>query len=307
MLEKLSGLSIRVMERTGEKLEDIIHKSNPWEGEHCGRKGCNFCDSGDKKLLGKRKQRNIVYENECMLCKGGDTKLNSEATEEEEKEKSGDRVADENSDNKRKRSLIERERSCQPSNEAKLGYKYIGETSRSGYERCEEHWRDFSNLSNKSHILKHYVEKHMDNKKVAEVKFQMKIVQRYRSAFERQIGESVQINSNLRKGVNLLNSKNEYSRCSIPRLGISDRSSEELVERYEEEKEERELNERISKLVSKLRLNRGEKQPADKRRRLDKHDVVEVKSVNEAAEKIVSISEEMKKKSDENKKLLLKR
>ena len=69
-----------------------------------------------------------------MICKGGDTKLNSEATEVEEKEKSSDRVANENSDNKRKRSLIERERSCQPSNEAKLGYKYIGETSRSGYE-----------------------------------------------------------------------------------------------------------------------------------------------------------------------------
>ena len=112
MLEQLSGLSIRVVERTGEKLEDILHKSNPWEGEHCGRKGCNFCDSGDKKLLGKCKQRNIVYENECLLCKGGgdkDKELIREATEEDEKEESSDRVNDRNSNNKRKRSLIERE------------------------------------------------------------------------------------------------------------------------------------------------------------------------------------------------------
>ena len=83
----------------------------------------------------------------------------------------------------------------------------------------------------------------------------MKIIQRYKSAFERQIGESVHINSNLRKGVNLLNSKNEYNRCSIPRLGISNDSHDELVERYREEKEEKEINERIAKLVSKLRMN----------------------------------------------------
>ena len=40
--------------------------------------------------------------------------------------------------------------------------KYIGETSRSGYERMREHVRDFNNLSKKSHILKHYLECHKD-------------------------------------------------------------------------------------------------------------------------------------------------
>ena len=39
---------------------------------------------------------------------------------------------------------------------------YIGETSRSGFERIEEHWRYFENLSEKSHILKHYVNCHKD-------------------------------------------------------------------------------------------------------------------------------------------------
>ena len=121
----------------------------------------------------------------------------------------------------------------------------------------------------RSHMLKHYVNSHM-NIKLEEMKFKMRVVKRYRSAFERQIGESIYINSNLRKGFNLLNSKNEYNRCSLPRLGISLSMKDELVERYEEEKEERKLKEKISKLVSKLRMNKGENQPREKRRKLDK-------------------------------------
>ena len=315
MLEKLSSLSIRVVERTGEKLEDILHKSNPWEGEHCGRKGCNFCDSGDSKLVGKCKLRNLVYENECLLCKGGIEKQKGVATNNKDEEETIE--CSENKRNKRKREFIEKERGrnvneCQSDKRESQVYKYIGETSRSGYERCEEHWKDFTNLSNKSHILKHYVDKHMNSKKLGEVRFQMKVIQRYRSAFERQIGESIHINSNLRRGVNILNSKNEYNRCSIPRLGISNESKEELVERYEEEKEERELDERIGKLVSKLRMNKGEKQPAEKRRRVDKtvietENEKEVLSQKEVASEKVSIISEIEKKKVLNKTRILKK
>ena len=68
--------------------------------------------------------------------------------------------------------------------------KYIGETSRSGYERLREHFRDFKNLSSKSHMLKHYIEKHR-NIKMEEMRFGIKVLKSYTSAFERQIGESV--------------------------------------------------------------------------------------------------------------------
>ena len=59
------------MERTGEKIVDILHKSNPWEAVHCERDDCMFCESGDGKLLGKCKKRNVVYETECLICKPG--------------------------------------------------------------------------------------------------------------------------------------------------------------------------------------------------------------------------------------------
>ena len=39
--------------------------------------------------------------------------------------------------------------------------KYIGETARSNYERGFEHLSDLLNISQKSHMLRHYVEAHM--------------------------------------------------------------------------------------------------------------------------------------------------
>ena len=138
MLEKLSSLKVRVVERTGEKIQDILHKSNPWEGIHCGRIGCNFCDSGDEKLVGKCKQRNIVYENECITCKEGgeEEKMIMEkkldASEREERS-NNDAISNENdktkNEKKRKRRGGE-ERENQLKKKPPPIYKYIGETSR---------------------------------------------------------------------------------------------------------------------------------------------------------------------------------
>ena len=67
MLEKLWSISVSVVERTEKKVDDLLHKSNPWVAESCERKGCIFCESGDKKLVRKCKNRNIVNENECLI------------------------------------------------------------------------------------------------------------------------------------------------------------------------------------------------------------------------------------------------
>ena len=85
--------------------------------------------------------------------------------------------------------------------------KYIGETSRSGYERLNEHFKDLANISVKSHMLKHYIERH-NNVELKEMRFSVKVLRSYFSAFERQIGESVYINHYLRQGIELMNSKN---------------------------------------------------------------------------------------------------
>ena len=68
--EEISCIRIRIVKRIGEKLMDIIHKSNPWKAIHCDREDCMFCNSSEEKLIGKCKKRNIVYETECLLSKG---------------------------------------------------------------------------------------------------------------------------------------------------------------------------------------------------------------------------------------------
>ena len=101
----------------------------------------------------------------------------------------------------------------------------------------------------------------------------MRVVKRYTTAFERQIGESVHINNNLNENTILLNSKNEYNRCSIPRLKIDEDKSEE-IERLKEEKEERELRGMLSRLREKMR-NEDVNQPRCKRQKT--YDLKEIK------------------------------
>ena len=68
--EEISCIRVKLVERTGEKITEILHKSNPWEAVNCGRDDCAFCKSSNEKLIGKCKKRNVVYETECLICLG---------------------------------------------------------------------------------------------------------------------------------------------------------------------------------------------------------------------------------------------
>ena len=96
-------------------------------------------------------------------------------------------------------------------------YHYIGETSRSNYERGIEHLKDLEFQRPKSHLLRHAVEIH-PNVPPETLKFRMKILSSHRTAFERQICEAVLIDLN--SGPNLLNSKLEYTRCCLPKFTV---------------------------------------------------------------------------------------
>ena len=69
MLEGFTRIRLRIVERAGEKLMDLLHKSNPWDKTLCGREDCKLCNGTDEKLWGTCKTRNIVYETECYTCK----------------------------------------------------------------------------------------------------------------------------------------------------------------------------------------------------------------------------------------------
>ena len=70
-LGKLTGYKLKVVERAGTKLDDILHKSDPLQGIDCRRRSCLLCTT--KSKTGKNSsqdcyKRSCVYEIWCMKC-----------------------------------------------------------------------------------------------------------------------------------------------------------------------------------------------------------------------------------------------
>ena len=250
-MEKHTGIKLKIVERSGTKLIDLIHKADPWEGQDCGRDKCILCETKQKtgKFLSQDcHKRCIVYETWCLTCEERGRK----AIEEDEN-------LDEETRNRKMREM--------------KVYKYVGESSRSFYERGLEHLRDLEELKMDSHMLKHYFEKHGEEE-MEEMKFGGRIVDKPRTAFNRQISESVTIQHEKKKNV-ILNSKSEYNRCALPRLtaNLGEIPMEKLEKKKREEKEEerklqgkiRDLRIRISK--TRRELPRENQQPAQKKRK----------------------------------------
>ena len=195
-LQPWTGISIKVVERAGEKLEEVLHKSDPWENVDCQRENCKPCKSSysmEKPKFKNCKRRSIVYKVWCKTCK-------KESEEKRNKNKSENK-------NKRKREEMDK------GNEET--FTYIGETSRSAMERGEEHLKDLEFRRSKSHMLKHIVMYHGESEP-EKIDFAMEILSSHRSSFERQIREAVLIER--MDGPYSMNSKLEYSRTVIPKI-----------------------------------------------------------------------------------------
>ena len=106
---------------------------------------------------------------------------------------------------------------------------YVGETSRSIFERSQEHVKAGKSKKEESFIAKHWQESHPEREEMPEFRF--KIIRSFKDHLSRQVSESVRID--LRWGV--LNSKTMFSRNSLPRLTIE--KSEWEKKKGEREKE----------------------------------------------------------------------
>ena len=71
-------------------------------------------------------------------------------------------------------------------------FEYIGETSKSVFERGWEHVNDMATLNKKSHMLKHVIMNH-PGEDMGNVKFGMKVLKFCQTSFERQVLEAVTI------------------------------------------------------------------------------------------------------------------
>ena len=154
--------------------------TNPWSGRHCSRKNCITCNQeSESENKPDCFKRNLVYENVCLECHPGAVK---------------------------KGELLV--------SDIDVPSIYVGETSRSIFERSKEHWEGLRKEDNDNHMYKHWVIHHGSR---GVPKFNMRVVKFHDRALSRQIGEAVRIR---RRGALVLNSRSEYNRCSIQRLSL---------------------------------------------------------------------------------------
>ena len=70
-LKPWTGINLKVVERAGDKIQDLLHRSNPWEDEICGRKSCHPCLSSmksDERVVKNCTKRSVIYETWCQTC-----------------------------------------------------------------------------------------------------------------------------------------------------------------------------------------------------------------------------------------------
>ena len=185
-MEPTLGFRVKVVERTGRSLGSKFPLSNLWGETKCGRGDCRTCEQVGEDLPQCTKT-NLVYENICVDCNPGATG----------------------------RGELEQVRVDVPT-------VYIGETSRSIYERSREHWEGAIKNCPKNHMIKHNVMEHGGNK---ELNFCMKVKGYYKTALARQVAEAVMIRRRGGEGA-ILNSRGEFNRSHIPRLQIVEEEKE---------------------------------------------------------------------------------
>ena len=69
-LARLTGWKVRIVEKSGRTMKQMLVKSNPWSGGLCGRMDCHPCKSGKENQ--NCFKRNILYESVCLTCKQND-------------------------------------------------------------------------------------------------------------------------------------------------------------------------------------------------------------------------------------------
>ena len=85
-IQKVGKIKVKMVERSGEKLVDLLHKYHPWSQKECDRKDCWPCTSAGEE--NKKKENatkgNIVYETYCVTCEKEEEKKKIKLDETEE-------------------------------------------------------------------------------------------------------------------------------------------------------------------------------------------------------------------------------
>ena len=148
---------------------------------------------------------------------------------------------------------------------------YVGESSRSLYERTREHVADRVGRKEESHQVKHWLLDHGELKEPPEFKF--RLVRSFKDPMSRQLSEDVRIEL---RGNDILNSRAEYNRSRVPRLRVDlegwekTKSKTPTIQVEECHEQDYETSLTLSDLKRKGSNDEENKQRKPKRIKLDK-------------------------------------
>ena len=148
---------VRMMEAAGTPMSLLLTKNNPWGTKDCTREDCTTCAQGDENMIDCKK-RNVLYESYCTLCNPGEVKRGKKDEITFLREGNG---------------------------------IYVGESSRSLYERTREHVADRLSRKEDSHQIKHWLLDHGDLQEPPEFKF--RLIRSFKDPMSRQLSEAVKI------------------------------------------------------------------------------------------------------------------
>ena len=152
-LEPALGFRLKVVERTGQTLGSKFSQTSLWGEVKCGRQECLTWEQ-EGESIAPCTRSNLMYENICTVCNEG----------------------------AKKKGKLEVVKEGAPS-------LYVGEASRTIYERGGEHWSGVRSKSEKNHMIKHQTMEHQG----AGPEFTMKVIKFYRTPLARQVAEAVRI------------------------------------------------------------------------------------------------------------------
>ena len=92
---------------------------------------------------------------------------------------------------------------------------YIGESSRSAYERSSEHLDGYKSRNTDNHMWRHAQSEHEGN---MNLEWKFTVIRVFQKALARQLNEAVRVK--LKGEDNVLNEKGVYNRCAVPELAV---------------------------------------------------------------------------------------
>ena len=226
-----TGYRVKIIEKNGMKLENLLVRRDPYSGWDCGRGDCNCCKvKPTSNTKNNCNRMSVLYAARCENCR--------EAASEEVEDDEG---------------------SLRPVGE------YIGESGKSLYTRSCAHINNYRLLDPQSFILRHQVKCHPEVQ-LGRMNFTFSVKSHFPSAFRRQVAEavSIQLSINDRETINL-NSKLEYNRCLIPDI-MAEESQEETKREHKLDEDLLKLKQKGTKIWEqwkRLGVDPGQGKPGD--------------------------------------------